>query len=396
MDALRGIAFLFVYAYHSVWQSNLQYRDSPFNALGYVLPVAVPIFFVVSGFLLYRPYALARLHSEPIPGVIAYAWRRFLRIVPAYVLVLTAAALIVPYTYVFHDFHFYAFAQIYDPNTVTGGLAQAWTLCVEVTFYALLPLWGLLLRRLRGGVRTEFLALAAMYLIGVAWWVIALRQADPLQTSGPAGVWFMPLPAQLPYFASGMALGVISVIPRPQGLNVRLGRLAPGGWLLAAAAWVIAAYGIGLRGTHNEPMSDLQWIAQHQLFVFIAVGMVLPAVFDGGGMLRRLLAMPWLLWLGLVSYSIYLWHVPVLEILRQEGVSPGKYFPIFVLGGFAISTALSTLSYYIVERPALSLKGRIPDRKAMRGAEAAAASAPAHAPHVVPDAMAIAPEPERT
>ena len=237
MDAMRGIAFLFVFFYHSVWQSNLQYRDSPLNAMGYVMPVAVPIFFAVSGFLLYRPYAFARLHGEPMPALIPYAWRRFLRIVPAYVVVLTIASLAVPFLYVFSSpVIYYGFLQIYFPEHVTGGLAQAWTLCVEVTFYVMLPVWASLLRRLSGGVRTECLALGVMYLIGVAWWVIALQHADPLQTSGPAGVWFMPLPSQLPYFAFGMGLGVMSIMSREHATQQRLGRLAPWGWVVAGGA----------------------------------------------------------------------------------------------------------------------------------------------------------------
>lgn len=396
MDAMRGIAFLYVYIYHSVFQANLQYRDGNiFNRLGYVMPVAVPIFLVVSGFLLYRPFAVARIHGEPTPGLLPYAWRRFLRIVPAYWVALAIAALVIPYSYVFdHPLTYFGFVQIYDGDTVTGGLAQAWTLCVEVTFYAMLPLWAWMLRRLRGGVRTEFLALAVMWVVGVAYWVFALQHADPLETSGPAGPWLMPLPVQLPFFAFGMGLAVLTAMPREHEAQERLGRLAPWGWAVAAVAWIVASYGIGLRGTHAEPMSDVQWIVQHLLFIAVAVGICLPAVFDGGGRLRRLLATPQLLWLGVVSYGLYLWHIPVLEIFRQVGISPSKYFPVFVIGGFAVSCALAALSYYVVERPALSLKGRIPDRRAMHGAEAAAASTPAHPPHVNPDSMAIAPEPE--
>lgn len=384
MDALRAIAALAVFGFHGVSQANLQYRSDvdPLRALAAHLDVGVSIFFVISGVLLYRPFAAARLRGEPLPAVGAYAWRRFLRIVPGYWVALTLAALILPLSYVFADpLPYYGFAQIYDGETVPKGLGQAWTLAVELSFYAFLPLWALLLRRLRGGVRTELLMLAALYAASVAYQVYALGQADPRQLSGPAGVWLMPLPAQLDVFALGMGLAVLSAAARTEAAAARLARLAPWGWVLAAAAFVTVGLGIGLAGTPREPYSDAQWLGQHQLYALVGVGLVLPAVFDGDARLHRLLAHRWLLWTGLVSYGLYLYHVPVLTLLREHGLSPTTDFPLFVLAGLAISLALAALSYHLVERPALTLKSRVGGRDP--SAEAAAAvSAPSAPPSV--------------
>jgi peptidoglycan/LPS O-acetylase OafA/YrhL len=381
MDAMRAIAALAVFAFHGIAQANLQYRDDvdPLRALAAHLDVGVSIFFVISGVLLYRPFAAARLRGEPLPAVGAYAWRRFLRIVPGYWVALTAAALIVPLSYVFdHPLRYYGFAQIYDGASVPGGLGQAWTLCVELTFYAFLPLWALLLRRLRGGVRTELLMLAGLYAASVAYQVLALGHADPRQLSGPAGVWLMPLPAQLDVFALGMGLAVLSAAPRHEAAAARLARRAPWGWALAAAAFAAVGLGIGLQGTPREAYSDLQWLGQHQLYALVGVGLLAPAVFGGEGLLHRLLAHRALLWTGLVSYGLYLYHVPVLTLLRQHWLSPTTDFPLFVAAGLAISLALAALSYYLVERPALVLKDRVGGDR--RGQVAGAASAPVAPP----------------
>ena len=105
------------------------------------------VFFLISGFLLYRPFVAARLRgARPARAPAPYAWRRFLRIVPAYWLALTVvgargsgrAACSPPAGIP----TFYGLAQIYRETTIGGGLTQAWTLCIEVAFYAFLPLWG--------------------------------------------------------------------------------------------------------------------------------------------------------------------------------------------------------------------------------------------------------------
>jgi peptidoglycan/LPS O-acetylase OafA/YrhL len=381
MDSVRAIAALSVVAFHAVYQANLLYRDSPLRPLSAHLDVGVPIFYLISGVLLYRPFAQARVDGERVE-IAPYAWRRFLRIVPGYWLALTVAALAVPLTYVFsHPLRYYGFAQIYDGATVPGGLAQAWTLCVEMTFYAFLPLWALALRRLRRGVRTELLALAALYAASLAYQLVAVRHADPRQLSGPAGVWLMPLPAQLDQFALGMALAVLSAAPRSAAARARVSRLAVWGWALAAVAFVAVGYAIGLDGRRGEPISGGQWVAQHQLYGLVALGVLVPAVFAEGGLVARVLGHRMLLWLGLVSYGVYLYHVPVFTVLEQKGLIPTTYFPEYVVGGTLLSVALAAASYYALERPALRLKGRVPGRRSARlGAEAAAASAPAAPP----------------
>ena len=114
------------------------------------LQFGVALFFLISGFLLYRPFVAARLRGEPMPFVGAYAWRRFLRIVPAYWVALTATALLLKPEVFDHAVRFYAFGQVYSFEHALGGLAVAWSLCVEVSFYVTLPLWAMAARRLPG------------------------------------------------------------------------------------------------------------------------------------------------------------------------------------------------------------------------------------------------------
>jgi peptidoglycan/LPS O-acetylase OafA/YrhL len=118
--------------------------------------VGVTIFFVISGFLLYRPFVLAQLQEERLPRVRSYAVRRFLRIVPCYWVALTVVALVLGLDDVFTASGiptYYGFLQAYSDDTFAGGIGQAWTLCVEVAFYAFLPVWAVFMRAVQRPAR---------------------------------------------------------------------------------------------------------------------------------------------------------------------------------------------------------------------------------------------------
>jgi peptidoglycan/LPS O-acetylase OafA/YrhL len=371
-DSLRAMAALSILALHS---AILAGASTPGAALGrYVakLDVGVPIFFVISGFLLYRPFVKARYLAVPSPGAAGYAWRRFLRIVPAYWVALTVILI------VFHGAFtprsvvtYYGFLQIYDKGHAGGGIAQAWTLCVEVTFYALLPLWAAAMRRLparrpEGVVRTELVALGLLAAGSLAYnLVVALWRLHGVRyVLSPS---MLILPTWLLQFAAGMALAVLSVDvsarERPPWAVRLVGRLPSLAWLAALAAFVVATLAVVPSGGPWGVYSPGQWIARQLLYTTVAVGLVLPAVFGDPavGVVRRVLANRALLFVGLVSYPIYLWHVAVLDQLRY-GWGFGAHIFIhpyvhWVLLGFACSMVVAVASYYVVEKPALRLKG---------------------------------------
>src|SRR3954471_4935232 len=101
MDSLRAIAAISVLTVHIALPSGL--LDPGYGGRQFFgrLDVGVAIFFLISGFLLYRPFVRARAHGEPRPPTLAYLWRRALRIVPAYWLVLIVIALAFSLDYVF-------------------------------------------------------------------------------------------------------------------------------------------------------------------------------------------------------------------------------------------------------------------------------------------------------
>ncbi len=386
-DSLRAIAALSVVLFHGAWQQLLVFHpDNPLGRYAARLNVGVTVFFVISGFLLYRPFVAARLGGAGVPPVGAYAWRRMLRIVPAYWAALTVTVVVLGLGYVVafpEALRFYGFAQIYSARDAARGLGQAWTLCVEALFYVLLPVWALTLRRVPGRVRTELVALGALALAGLAFAAVVVRRYDP---NVPGDVWaFMQLPNFLDAFAAGMGLAVLSAWwagrdgPAPRLLDV-VARRPWIPWAVALGAFVAAAQ-LGTVGAQT----DREYFLTQRLFVVVAVGLLLPAIFGppDRGAVRRVLGWRPLLWVGLVSYGVYLYHVLAFDRLFAWGWDTGDPAgQIARLGaGVALTVAAAAVSYYVVERPALRLKrlvGRAPADD-QPGAVSAPAVPPSHA-----------------
>jgi peptidoglycan/LPS O-acetylase OafA/YrhL len=366
-DSLRAIAAVSVLVFHAALFRFLTH-DSPLKAYTSHLDVGVTVFFMISGFLLYRPFVRARLNAQEPPHVGAYAWRRFLRIVPAFWVALTVVAvwLSLPGVFTRHGIPvYYGFLQIYDKHRTFGGIPQAWTLCVEVSFYAFLPLWALLMRKLRLGAGRELAALALLALASFAYLLWALGQISP--NSVLSGPYLQPLPNFLDQFAVGMALAVISVrleareqLPRWVELLRRHDWLP---WIGSAIAFWVVSTRIGYTGERFEHASPRMFVGRHELYTVVALGLLLPALFatPGRGVAGRLLATRVLLFLGLVSYGIYLYQLAVVRQLDDWiGDSIGGpvelQLVIHVLLALVGTTLLAALSYYVVERPVLRLK----------------------------------------
>jgi peptidoglycan/LPS O-acetylase OafA/YrhL len=364
LDAARGLAAVGILLFHAV---GVYARGSSPDA--WVRPwvarldVAVPVFFLLSGFLLYRPFVRARREGARA-SMGAYAWRRALRILPAYWVALTLATIVLGLPGVFTvtgAVRYYGLLQAYDANTVGGGLAQAWTLCIEVAFYAFLPLWALVLRRLAPGpsLRPEVFGLAALAAASVAWkaWVLAAIAPAYVGATYP---WLIAMPAYLDMFALGMALAVASVRWQERGGAPLWARGGPGLWWLAAAAlYAVASVGAGLDDVDPRGFTHGEFVLRHVLYAAIAATILLPLV-AGAGHATRALSTRTLAALGTVSYGVFLYHLPLLALLGrwhlsdlEDHVHPYLLWTTAALAG---SLLLATASWKLVEAPALRLR----------------------------------------
>src|SRR2546421_2275847 len=148
LDGLRAVAALSVLTLHVCAYAN--YFHGWEGAYVRQLAGGVTVFFLLSGFLLYRPFVAARASGREPMALRDYARRRLLRIVPAYWLALTALALwpgLPGHPLGAGGWRYYLFLQDFQRTTVFDGLGTAWSLGTEVTFYLVLPLYASALSR---------------------------------------------------------------------------------------------------------------------------------------------------------------------------------------------------------------------------------------------------------
>ena len=367
VDSLRAVAALAVLGTHAAIFAGAAYPGSIVGRYAERLEVGLTIFFVISGFLLYRPFVAARVDGAGAPGVAGYAWRRFLRIAPAYWVALTVSAVVLSKHEVFTASgipSFYLLAQSYRGATLPGGLTQAWTLTVEVAFYAFLPVWAWFMRRVAGSsLRAEAGGLLALFGASAVYKAVVLSGMDPHQVV--ITPLLIALPAYLDQFALGMGLAVLTVyLQRRPGAPAAVRvvdrwPLLP--WAVALIAFWVVSTRIGIGDRLFEPMTPAQYLARHWLYALIALMLVLPAVIGTPGVcvVRRVLANPVLAWLGLISYGIYLWHFTGLSLLQRWGVVESLGIHPYIawpLAGLAVAAIVAAVSWYALERPVLGLK----------------------------------------
>jgi peptidoglycan/LPS O-acetylase OafA/YrhL len=367
LDGYRAVAAIAVVAYHVYFHSAIIPR-APFDGWE-GLPdqlgnFGVAIFFVLSGWVMFRPVLDndALDGATPVPTELRAGrfWkRRFLRVYPAYWLALAGALVAFRITPEPRELtSWLTLTHVYrGTNYVLSGLPVAWTLCVEVSFYLVLPLVVRLFWRhaRRAGPRRALVALVAVF-FAIAW---ASRLAV-LAAGGEARVALAWLPAHLDWFAFGFVLAALERSWRGGHSVTRIARLArrPAVCAVATVGLLVVSGVAGLRYTlAAEPAWKLLLrAAVNGLAAFV---ILLPAAVNPRrGTFARLLTHPTVTFLGRISYGIYLWHVVVLtEWVRHTDVGPLGFArsstrPLLLfVTVLSITIAIATMSYVLVERP---------------------------------------------
>jgi peptidoglycan/LPS O-acetylase OafA/YrhL len=295
---------------------------------------------------------------------VPYAVRRIARIVPAYwvaLAIVTAWLGLHEVTTATGLIRYFGFLQLYgNLKTVTGGISPAWTLCVEVTFYVTLPLMAIAVRRAPrrwSRVSPELVLCGGLVALSLVWQAIICTRMPANSTWKLPLLWM--LPGSLDLFAAGMALAVLSVAMQrreqaPGWLQI-VQRQPWLPWLLAGAVF----YVMGRTPSLSKHSFTAWWMTSHELKALGCGLLLAPLVIgdQGRGWLRRLLAWRPLIWLGSISYGIYLWHKPLLEKLAPHLLHHGQLFTDVALT--AVTVAAAAASFYLVEQPAQRFARRL-------------------------------------
>lgn len=313
LTGIRAVAALLVVGTHAAYTTG-KYTHGYWGLVGSRLEIGVPIFFVLSGFLLFRPWLKSAAGGGPPPSLSRYAWHRVRRIMPAYVITVLFAYLL---------YHFreagpnpghtwlglarnLTLTQIYC-NGYLGkylhqGLTQMWSLAVEASFYVLLPLLAYLLLvlvcRRRWQPRLLLAALIGLMLISPAW--LVLVHTDHWFPDG-ARLW---LPTYLAWFLAGMLLAVL------QAMGVR-------GYAFVAIPLAVVCYFIVSTPIAGAPTTSPATLSEALFktcfYAVIAALAVAPLALGDRGWYWRLLATRPMVWLGEISYEIFLIHLITME-----------------------------------------------------------------------------------
>lgn len=311
------------------------------------LDLTVALFFALSGFLLWRPHAAQARGLGSAQPTARYFVSRAVRILPAYWVVVVLVLLFLPHAG--GDYRVWlanlSLTQVFVPLTLAEGLTQLWSLSVEVAFYLLLPVFALLMVRLRGAsARHRIPVLLAASAVTLSWAFVPIATPEAIHQDN----W---LPGYLPWFAAGMVLAEVSVGPQTW-----VHRWARRSWVMpsiALTAFVLSATPLaGPQGlVRPEPW---QFEAKIVLGAVLAFAMLSPLVLADTGRRHRVLEHPVMLTLGRWSYGIFIWHLAVLAVVFPVfGVAPFSGDMWFVLPvTLALSIPVAAASYALVEEPA--------------------------------------------
>jgi peptidoglycan/LPS O-acetylase OafA/YrhL len=341
IESLRALAALAVLFSHAFFLTNGYevgaYRQRLALGLG---EIGVCTFFALTGFLLFLPFARRDYGHGPRLDLRGYAINRAVRILPLYYTVLVIVVAVNGVTLVTAG-KVALFMQNYDPRLLGRAVdGPMWSLVVELQFYVLLPFLAFALARLSrrsvGWASGCLLALAAAS-------VLLLEMK--LQ---PAGVWTDSFPARFQFFVPGMLLALFVARMEVPGRPVSLAHaLARSDLCLLAALpfWLLAFV---------EPDVNLLPLGAVGSLLIVAASVLplrrgrLDGVLD-----RRVLAV-----VGVASYSLYLWHYPVLEWLGPPAGGGLAAVLKYAAYGVPVCLAVAFVSYRLIEAPPLRLRRR--------------------------------------
>ena len=358
LTGLRGIAALWVLLYHAWVYSvpremqfgllGLQFDVTPLFSAGFV---GVDLFFVLSAYLLGARYFRWIEGRASRPALARYLLRRARRIFPAYLFQLAVLLLLAATTtlYAFPSgvdliAHFFFYFSL-PPLWVTQLNGVWWTLPTEFYFYLILPLLALLLR---GPTSRWSIILVIAASIAYRYWVF-------LHFHGRGAEWMSVMMGNTLGYLDGFSLGLLA-----SWLSVRLeDRVLQARWMdllfvlgwsgLLASIWALAS-------VYPEYWNGHPLLFLRNLMIAGPACLIVMATRHGSRLAHVALSNRLIFFCGIVSYSLYLWHLPVILMLSKSDFFtsyPGYPLAAYLLTAVPLSLLCAWLSYRYIEAPFL-------------------------------------------
>jgi peptidoglycan/LPS O-acetylase OafA/YrhL len=391
-DAIRGIAMTMVFLAHVAVNADPGQGLENYHWFKQVVgrfDLALATFFVLSGYLIARPFLRSFVLGTKRPSVRRFTRNRVLRIVPAFFLISTLVLLIfgldgaigptpdnptgtAPPSTWWQILSVFTFTQSYTTGSATLPIGQAWSLDVEVAFYAAIPIAAAIAYRLGRRLKTPVArARAALIFVGALGLVsIWLRQHNDNTLATLASP-----PLIIYAFLPGIALAIAEpwAVPIFRGRPRRAKRFAWACLGVAVLAWALYCY-----WDFNVQTTAIHHALGRRSLVSALFGMALLgaliALQLGVGRIPRVIDNRWTNFMGERSYAFYLMHIAVIlgviDLLGADAGTPALIVGMLVIA-FPVTVALAALSWKYYERP--FLERRLPWAPGLRPT-----AAPAH------------------
>lgn len=334
IDGLRAIAVLSVMIYHAHFMIGDRVVF-PFGFLG------VDVFFVISGYLISR-HILEEARQNQFSFGDFYI-RRIRRILPALLVVVISTipfsrAFLIPSEYdsysksiiatlyFISNILFWRQSGYFDEESSLKPLIHTWSLSVEEQFYIVFPIFLIIIFKLFKKYIPTFIVTTLLCSFFLAIW------AQP-ELAVPS---FYLLPTRVWEFFIGVMAAVYEPRWRPSNSAILKSCLSASGILMVFASVTL----FDDKSLHNPGFITL--LPTLGTGLFLAFG-------GNGDATGRILSSPLFVRIGLISYSLYLWHQPVFALARANNVDELSFWPKVAL--FFLSITLAIATWYFIEIP---------------------------------------------
>jgi peptidoglycan/LPS O-acetylase OafA/YrhL len=356
LTGVRGLAAAWVLGLHA-WDfagrpalivPGLHLDLTPLLKCGYV---GVDLFFVLSGFLLSMPFHRAALEHRPSPSLRNFWIHRCRRVLPAYwvqLLVLIAVAV-----------YLHQIAQIAPRYVLPHALLifnivpwpvpllnpVYWSMPVEWDFYVVLPLLAWFVARCRWPLALLFVLICAIAFRVLCYWSLY----DPTLATFIGYGDVQQLPARIDQFFIGVCAAWIAT-------RRTLSPRAANACLAAGIVGIVAMTYMAAPRDDFLVRADVPYSLFHHSLTAAAFGLLVLGATGPARIGAALFANRAMTFLGLISYSLYLWHYPLLRAMQGAGWMNGVHAPawaIVLLASVPVIVFVAWLSYRFVEVPFL-------------------------------------------
>lgn len=382
LDGVRAIAILIVLWFH-FWQQSWLMPTYPtpflewlgiqsinfniFRRCGYIM---VDLMILLSGFVLYLPYARNQFEKTPILRISEFYLRRAVRIVPSYVI----AVLVMFFVALFGGLYanrtgflwkdlitHLTFTHIFFPDTYQFSLINGvfWTAAIEVWFYLIFPFLA------KGFRKNPSLTYIGMVAVGLLFTFTVATKAENTSFMTNQFLTFLPV------FANGMLLAHLYVWYAKKVKNKMVPSIVATVVWVAAVIWVIYMFKGCANAALDPNLNAQMWQIVNRYPLSFAYFTMIGSLIISIKPLRSIFQTNVLRFLSSISFNLYLWHQWIMVELRKAfGASSGADIAamgqnmqwILTVEGLLLSILVATFMTYVVERPLSKLLLKKPNK----------------------------------